>query len=129
MQNDTRIAVDVAKAVFEIAVSDRAGHVSRRERLPRAQFLAFMAQQPSATVVMEACGSAHHWGRKIQDLGHRVVLLPPHHVRPYIRRNKTDRTDAKGILEASRNEEIRPVPVKTVRSRCSPRFSACAQGG
>ena len=114
MSNDTRIAVDVAKAVFEIAVSDRPGHVARRERLPRDQFLAFLAQQPAATVVMEACGSAHYWARKIQQLGHRVVLLPPHHVRPYIRRNKTDRTDAKGILEASRNEEIRPVPVKTV---------------
>jgi len=114
MSNDTRIAVDVAKAVFEIAISDRPGHVTRRERLPRGQFLAFMAQQPEATVVMEACGSAHHWGRRIQELGHRIVLLPPHHVRPYIRRNKTDRTDAKGILEASRNEEIRPVPVKTV---------------
>ena len=114
MSNDTRIAVDVAKAVFEIAVSDRPGHVVRRERLPRSQFLGFMAQQPPATVVMEACGSSHHWARKIQALGHRVVLLPPHHVRPYIRRNKTDRTDTKGILEASRNEEIRPVPVKTV---------------
>jgi transposase len=53
-------------------------------------FLTFMAQQPQATVVMEACGSAHHWGRKIQGLGHRIVLLPPHHVRPYIRRNKTE---------------------------------------
>jgi len=114
MSNDTRIAVDVAKAVFEIAISDRPGHVTRRERQQRAQFLPFMAQQPPATVVMEACGSAHHWGRKLQELGHRVVLLPPHHVRPYIRRNKTDRTDAEGILEASRNDDIRPVPVKTV---------------
>jgi transposase len=114
MSNDTRIAVDVAKAVFEIAISDRPGHVVRRERPQRAQFLPYMAQQPKATVVMEACGSAHHWGRKLQALGHRVVLLPPHHVRPYIRRNKTDRTDAKGLLEASRNEDIRPVPVKTV---------------
>ena len=83
-------------------------------RLPRALFLAFMAQKSTATVVMEACGSAHHWGREIQKLGHRVVLLPPHRVRPYIRRNKTDRTDAKGILEASRNDDIRSVPVKTV---------------
>ena len=98
MQNDTRIAVDVAKAVFGIAVSDRPGRVSRGERLPRAQFLTFFAQQPAATVVMEACGSTHHWGRRIEQLGHQVVLLPPHHVRPYIRRNKTDRTDAKGIL-------------------------------
>jgi transposase len=96
MSNDTRIGVDVAKAVFEVAVSDRPGHVSRRERPTRGQFLAFMAQQPAATVVMEACGSAHHWGRKLQSLGHRVILLPPHHVRPYMRRNRTDRTDAKG---------------------------------
>jgi len=117
MSNDTRIAVDVAKAVFELAISDRPGHVARRERLPRALFLAFMAQQPAAVVVMEACGSAHHWAREIQKLGHRVVLLPPHHVRPYIRRNKTDRTDAKGILEASRNDDIRPVPVKTVNQQ------------
>jgi len=114
MQNDTRIAVDLAKAVFEVAISERPGRISRRERLPRARFLNFFAQQRSATVVMEACGSAHFWGRRIEGLGHRVVLLPPHHVRPYVRRNKTDRADAKGILEASRNEDIRPVPVKTV---------------
>jgi transposase len=95
MSNDTRIAVDVAKAVFEVAVSDRPGHVIRRERPRRDQFLALLAQQPAATVVMEACGSAHYWGRQLQAMGHRVVLLPPHYVRPYIRRNKTDRTDAK----------------------------------
>jgi transposase len=63
---------------------------------------------------MEACGSAHHWGRQLQDLGHRVLLLPPHQTRPYVTGNKTDRTDAKGLLEAERNEEIRPVPVKSV---------------
>ena len=114
MENDTRISVDVAKAVLEVAISDRPGHVVRRERLPRTQFLLFLAQQPRALVVMEACGSAHHWARKIQAMGHRVRLLPPHHVRPYVRRNKTDRADAKGLLEASRNEEIQPVPVKSV---------------
>src|SRR5947208_16143238 len=78
MSNDTRIAVDVAKAVFEVAISERAGHVVRRERPRRDQFLAFMAQQPPATVIMEACGSAHYWAREIHKLGHRVVLLPPH---------------------------------------------------
>jgi transposase len=114
MQNDTRIAVDLAKAVFEVAVSDRPGRVARRERLPRSKVLPFFAQQPAATVVMEACGSAHYWGRRIEQFGHKVTLLPPHQVRPYVRRNKTDRTDAKGILEASRNEDIHPVPVKTV---------------
>jgi transposase len=73
-----------------------------------------LALQRPATVVMKACGPAHYWGRGIEGLGHRVLLLPLHQVRPYVRRNKTDRTDAKGILEASRNEDIRPVPVKTV---------------
>src|SRR5262245_27826373 len=81
--------------------------VAERRRLSRKVFLLFFAQMPAATVVMEACGSAHFWARKIEDLGHRVVLLPPHQVRPYVTRNKTDRTDAKGILEAYRNADIR----------------------
>jgi transposase len=63
---------------------------------------------------MEACGSAHYWGRELEKLGHRVVLLPPQYVRPYVSRNKTDQADAKAILEAFRNQAIRPVPVKTV---------------
>jgi transposase len=91
MQNDTRIAVDLAKAVFEIALSDRPGKVARRERLPRAHFLTFVAQHPAANIVMEACGSAHYWGRRIELLGHQVTLLPPHQVRPCVRR-KHDRS-------------------------------------
>lgn len=114
MLNDTLVAVDLAKSVFQIAVSDRPGHVRRRERPPRDKFLEFFAQLPSATVVMEACGSAHFWGRHIEELGHRVVLLPAQYVRPYVLRNKTDRTDTSGMLEAYRNDEIRPVPIKSV---------------
>ena len=93
MGNDTLVAVDIAKCVFEIAVSDRPGKVARRERLPRDKFLAFFAQLPTAMVVMEACGSAHYWARRIEELGHVVVLLPPQYVRPCVLRNKTDRTD------------------------------------
>jgi transposase len=110
----TTIAVDHAKSVFEVAVSDHPGHIREHHRLSRSRFLPFFAERQPATVLLEACGSAHHWGRRLQDLGHSVVLLPPHAVRPYVARNKTDRADAKGILEAFRNEEIRPVPVKTV---------------
>lgn len=110
----TTIAVDLAKSVFQVAVSHRAGSVDDERRLPRDRFLAFFAQQPPATIVLEACGSAHHWARQLQPLGHAVRLLPPHDVRPYVRRNKTDRTDAKGLLEAHRNEEIHAVPVKTL---------------
>ena len=63
---------------------------------------------------MEACASAHYWARRIEELGHVVVLLPPQYVRPYVVRNKTDRTDVDALLEAFRNEQIRPVPIKTV---------------
>lgn len=111
--NSTTIAVDLAKSVFEVAVSRHPGQVSERFRLSRGQFLEFFAQRQPATVLMEACGSAHHWGREIQALGHTVRLLPPHAVRPYVTRNKTDRCDAKGILESARNEDLRPVPVKS----------------
>jgi len=110
----TTIAVDLAKSVFQVAVSHRAGSVDDERRLPRDRFLAFFAQQPPATIVLEACGSAHDWARQLQPLGHAVRLLPPHDVRPYVRRNKTDRTDAKGLLEAHRNEDIHAVPVKTI---------------
>jgi len=111
--NDTTIAVDVAKAVFEVAVSAQPGHVRERHRLSREGFARLLRAQPAATVVMEACGSAHYWGRRAQQQGHEVVLIPPHVVRPYVRGNKTDRTDTKGLLEAFRNEEVRAVPVKS----------------
>jgi transposase len=114
MAKDTLVAVDLAKAVFEMAVSHHPGQVARQKRYSRQQFPLALAQLPPSTVVMEACGSAHYWARRVRSFGHEAVLLPPHAVRPYVRRNKTDRTDTKGMLEAYRNEEIRPVPVKSV---------------
>ena len=110
----TTIAVDVAKSVFEVAVSQQPGKVASRHRLTRQRFARFLAEQAPAIVVMEACGMAHHWGREAQARGHTVRLLPPRDVRPYVRGNKTDRSDATGILEANRNDAIRPVPVKSV---------------
>lgn len=110
----TTIAVDLAKSVFQVAVSHKAGRVDAERRLSRERFLAYFAQQPPATVLLEACGSSHHWARQLERFGHVVRLLPAHDVHRYVRRNKTDRTDAKALLEAARNEEIHPVPVKTV---------------
>jgi transposase len=92
----TTIAVDLAKSVFQVAVSHHPGRVDEERRLSRDRFLAFFAQRPPATVLLEACGSAHHWARQLQPFGHSVRLLPPHDVRPYVRRNKTDRTGSYG---------------------------------
>ena len=110
----TTIAVDLAKSVFQVAVSHHTGRVDEEHRLTRARFLRFFAQRPAATVLLQACGLAHHWARTLEQLGHTVQLLPPHETRRYVRRNKTDRADAKALLEAARNEEIHPVPVKSV---------------
>lgn len=114
MDHRTVVAVDLAKSVFEIAVSPTPGDVASTKRLSRTAFLAFFRDQAPAIVAMEACGSAHYWARELQAFGHVVELIPPHLVRPYVTRNKTDRADAKGILEARRNTDIRLVPVKSL---------------
>jgi len=113
----TNIAVDLAKSIFQVAVSHRAGRIDEERRLSRDRFLEFFVQRPPATVVLEACSSSHYWGRQIQQLGHTVRQLPAHDVHRYLRRNKTDRTDTKALLEANRNEEIRAVRVKTVEQQ------------
>ena len=113
MKQATTIAIDLAKSVFEVGISDRPGHLKKSLRLSRQELREFVVKQPVATVIMEACGTAHYWGRQCLGAGHRVRLLPPLAVRPYVQRSKTDRTDVKGMLEASRNTAIKPVPVKT----------------
>lgn len=112
--NTTTIAVDHAKSVFQVAVSRRPGHVSENRRFTRVKFMRYFAEHQPATVLFEACSSAHHWARKLHSLGHSVILLPPHAVRPYVPRNKTDRADAKALLEAFRNKDIHPVPIKSI---------------
>lgn len=111
---NTTVAVDLAKNVFEVAVSRLPGRISGRRRLKRSELLPYLAQQPASTVLLEACGSAHHWARAASRLGHRVVLLPPHRTMQYRTGSKTDRSDAKAMLEAFRNDELHPVPIKSI---------------
>lgn len=107
------LAIDLAKDVFELAFADVTGRIVERRRLKRGPFAACLDNHAPLRIVMEACGSAHAWARRFVRLGHAVTRLPAQHVRPYVRRNKTDRTDAAGLLEAARCGDIRPVPVKT----------------
>ena len=109
----TTVAIDLAKDVFELAFADADRRIIERKRHRRAAFATCLDNRPPMRVVMEACGSAHYWARRFARSGHTVVLLPAQHVRPYVRRNKTDRADAAGLLEADRCADILPVPVKT----------------
>jgi transposase len=109
----TQVAVDLAKSVFEIAVSHEAGRVADHRRLNRTGLRRFLDKQPPSEILMEACSTAHYWGRECRAMGHRVRLLPAGDVRRYRDGNKTDRTDTKALLEASRNDAIDAVPVKS----------------
>jgi transposase len=108
------IAVDLAKDVYEIGFANRAHRIVQRKRLNRAAFRKLLTTQPAAVAVMEACGTAHFWGRFAIQQGHQVKILPAQYVRPYRRRNKTDRADVSALVEANRCAEIRPVPVRSI---------------
>ena len=111
------VGVDLAKNCFQLAEADAHYRVQRRQRLTRSKFAQCMGKRPASVVVMEACGSAHHWARALTAMGHEVRLLPAQHVRAYVRRNKTDAADAAALIEASRSEEIKPVAVKTIEQQ------------
>ena len=110
----TTVGVDLAKTRIQLAVADSGHRVQQQLRLSRTRFEAFAANREKCLFVMEACGSAQPWGRKLKALGHEVRLLPAQYVRAYVRRNKTDAADAAALIEASRCADIRPVPIKTV---------------
>jgi transposase len=111
--NVQTIAIDLAKEVFQLACADASFRIVQSMRLKRADFLKFWNNRAPVHVVMEACGSAHHFGRWLTSLGHRVSLLPAQYVRAYVRRNKTDAADCAAMLEAVRASDIKTVPIKT----------------
>jgi len=113
MEQINIIGLDLAKNSFQLhgALSD--GKVAFRKKLSRDKVLPFLAEQPRSLVAMEACGSAHHWGRAIRNLGHEVRLIPPVYVKPFVKRQKNDAADAEAIAEAASRPTMRSVAIKT----------------
>lgn len=108
----TTYGVDVAKAVMQVYWVDAStGEIGQRT-LKRSQLPGFFARRPVGRIVMEACGSAHYWARTLGALGHEVRLVHARHVRPYVRGNKNDATDARAIWSAGHAPQMRWVPVK-----------------
>lgn len=107
------IGMDIAKSIFQLhTVDPSTGEVSRI-KLRRDEVMPFFAQTPPALVAIEACGSAHEWGRKLRSLGHEVKLLAARSVRPFVLRNKTDAADARAIWTAVQQPEARIVAIKS----------------
>jgi len=109
----TTYGLDLAKRVFQLYwVEPETGEVINR-RFSRNRLIEFLSKRPAGTVALEACGSAHWWARKLEALGHEVMLLHPRFIRPFVHNNKTDAADARAIWTAARQPEIRTVAVKT----------------
>ena len=113
MNDVSIIGLDLAKNVFQAHGAGADGSVVFRRKLSRAQLMKFLGEQPSCLVAMEACASAHHWGRVIGDLGHEVRLIPPAYVKPFVKRQKNDLADAEAIAEAASRPTMRFVAVKS----------------
>ena len=111
------LAIDLAKDVFEIAAADETGKIIERRRLTRCMLERYFDGVHGVHVIMEACATAHYWARRFSAMKLRVSLLPPHYVRPYVRRNKTDTADATALLEASRASDITPIQVKSIEQQ------------
>jgi transposase len=94
------IGVDLAKRVFQVHGSDKVEHVLFRKKPTRPQFRSFLCEIPNCTVAMEACSTAHHWGRQAKEAGHIVRLISPNYVKPFVKRHKNDAVGAEAIIEA-----------------------------
>jgi hypothetical protein len=119
MSEITTIGLDLAKHVFQVHGIDAQGTTVLRKRLRRGQVLAFFSRIPPCLVGLEACATAHYWGRELAALGHEVRLMPAQYVKAYIKRNKTDAADAEAICEAVQRPRMRFVPVKTAEQQAS----------
>jgi transposase len=113
MQAITTIGLDIAKSVFQVHGVDGEGNVVVRRQVKRRYVLAFFQKLPPCLVGIEACASSHHWSRELQALGHTVRLMPPSYVKPYVKRQKNDATDAEAICEAVSRPNMRFVATKT----------------
>src|SRR5678816_680718 len=113
MQAVKTIGLDIAKSGFQVHGVDADGQVVFRRRLKRRYVLSFFQKLPPCLVGIEACASSHHWSRELQALGHTVRLMPPAYVKPYVKRQKNDATDAEAICEAVTRANMRFVETKT----------------
>lgn len=128
MNKLTTIAIDLAKTSFAVVALAPHGKELWRKTLRRKALIALLSRQETSVVAMEACASAHYWGRRCESMGHTVKLLPPQHIKGYLRGQKNDYNDALAIAEASLHGRVRPVRIKTVEQQDDQAFQGVRRG-
>lgn len=116
-RNIELMGIDLAKRSFQLHGLDRRGQLVAGKKLSRAKVKAYLANLPPCRVAMEACGSAHYWARLFESYGHKVSLIAPQFVKPYVKSNKNDAVDAEAICEAAQRPNMRFVAVKSVEQQ------------
>lgn len=119
MSEVATVGLDLAKMVFQVHGADASGRAVLLKTLRRPKVLEFFAQLPRCTVAMEACSGAHYWAREIGRFGHRTRLIPPSYVKPFVKRQKNDASDAEAICEAAQRPTMRFVAVKSEAAQAS----------
>lgn len=122
------VGIDLAKNVFQVHGIDLHGKVLVKKQLRRDQVASFFVNLPPCLIGMEACGSAHHWARKLQEMGHTVRLMAPQFVKPYVKTNKNDAADAEAICEAVTRPNMRFVPIKNIEQQAVLALHRVRQG-
>jgi len=117
MTKVTTVGLDLAKSVFQVHAADRDGRPVVRKKLRRGQIHGFFAGLSPCLIGLEACASAHYWARELQALGHKVRLIPPQYVKPFVKRNKNDAADAEAICEALARPTMRFAAVKSAEQQ------------
>ena len=111
------LGIDLAKQSFHVYGVNEAGHKVISKKLSRKQLLPFIAQLTPCLIGLEACGGAHHWVRVFGQFGHRVRMIAPQFVKPYVKSNKNDAVDAEAICEAVQRPNMRFVPAKSLEQQ------------
>jgi len=111
------LGIDLAKGVFQLHGADRRGHALHSSKVMRAELIGAVRKLQPRVIAMEACSSAHHWGRQFQGMGIEVRLISPQYVAPFVKTNKNDANDAAAIVEAACRPTMRFVTVKTVEQQ------------
>ncbi len=124
----TTIGLDIAKNVFHVVDIDRHNKIVIRKKLARRKMLAYFANLAAGVVAMEACATAHYWGRELRKLGHTVRLIPTRAVTPYVQGNKNDYNDALAIAEASSRPGLRCGASRQLRSKIARPYTALGRG-
>ena len=115
--NITTLGIDIAKNIFQLHGVDGRGKAVLKKKLSREKLVEFVANLPICEIVMEACGGANYWHRKLSTHGHTVKLISPQYVKPFVKLNKNDAKDAEAICEAASRSNMNFVPAKGIEQQ------------